>query len=392
MPARASLCLLALAASASAQSRTWIVDASNGPGTHFTDLPPAIAAASDGDVVVVRAGTYGAFSTGKALAVLGAAGASVAASPTAPAVEATGLPAGRTFALKGLTLVAVAGAPLLALRSSPGRIRLESIRHAGAPFAPVVVDRCPEVTVRDWSGGLAERFEITRSGVVLTRTALTGWPANASPLVQGSPPVVATLSALWCTDCTFTGGAGHAPSLPPTSGLHVATCAVRIDGASAVAAGSLTPSQPLPVSAITAPGSSIALDPAVVLTSYQQAPPISGAGMVVTQRLASLDAPAASLGGMLAPTVRSGPGDAFALVLGLPTDSTLSPIGALFVDLSTAVLAGQGVQGAGGRTSFAFGVPNDPALRGVTLALQAANSYLGEARLGLTNPRLVTFD
>ena len=33
---------------------TWVVDALNGPGTHFTNLPPAVAASSPGDVILIR--------------------------------------------------------------------------------------------------------------------------------------------------------------------------------------------------------------------------------------------------------------------------------------------------------------------------------------------------
>lgn len=43
-----------LFADLAAAQTTWIVDANNGPGAHFTDLPPAVAAAAPGDVVVVR--------------------------------------------------------------------------------------------------------------------------------------------------------------------------------------------------------------------------------------------------------------------------------------------------------------------------------------------------
>ena len=35
--------------------RTWIVDKKGGPGVDFTDIPPAIAAATAGDRIEVRA-------------------------------------------------------------------------------------------------------------------------------------------------------------------------------------------------------------------------------------------------------------------------------------------------------------------------------------------------
>ncbi len=41
-----------------AAQRTWIVDQYNGPGTNFTDLPPAVAAAGAGDQILIRSGSY----------------------------------------------------------------------------------------------------------------------------------------------------------------------------------------------------------------------------------------------------------------------------------------------------------------------------------------------
>ncbi len=50
---------------------TWIVDASGGSGASFTDIPPAIAAASPGDVLLVQPGSYSGFVLDKGLAILG---------------------------------------------------------------------------------------------------------------------------------------------------------------------------------------------------------------------------------------------------------------------------------------------------------------------------------
>ena len=50
---------------------TWLIDDDGGPGVAFTDLPAAVAAASDGDVLLVRPGTYSGFTTGgKSLRIL----------------------------------------------------------------------------------------------------------------------------------------------------------------------------------------------------------------------------------------------------------------------------------------------------------------------------------
>jgi len=54
LPRLAAIVFSAQAASAT----TWVVDINNGPGTNFTSIGAAIAAASPGDVILVRAGAY----------------------------------------------------------------------------------------------------------------------------------------------------------------------------------------------------------------------------------------------------------------------------------------------------------------------------------------------
>jgi hypothetical protein len=51
---------------------TWIVDDDGGPNVHCTDLPAAVAAAADGDALLVRAGSYTHFQlSGKGLSFIG---------------------------------------------------------------------------------------------------------------------------------------------------------------------------------------------------------------------------------------------------------------------------------------------------------------------------------
>ena len=63
MPRTVVGCLLAavsmvVASPIGAKGMTWIVYAANGRGTSFTDIPPALAAAQNGDKIVVRSGRY----------------------------------------------------------------------------------------------------------------------------------------------------------------------------------------------------------------------------------------------------------------------------------------------------------------------------------------------
>lgn len=91
----------------------WIVDAANGPGTDFTNLPAAIAAASSGDTIFVRAGAYsGVVISGKALSIRGAGAGTTIVGPS----SVNGTPPGASTVISGLTLggagngLAVAGA------------------------------------------------------------------------------------------------------------------------------------------------------------------------------------------------------------------------------------------------------------------------------------------
>jgi hypothetical protein len=132
---------------------TWIVDASNGPGTNFTDLPPAVAAAANGDTIFVRAGNYTAFlSTGKALTIRGAGASSTMIVGIAPGssiseTKIDGVPAGMTFFMSGLKCAPMGGNagswPPLALTNAglhvlgPGAVVLTDVTIIGPTIGGV---------------------------------------------------------------------------------------------------------------------------------------------------------------------------------------------------------------------------------------------------------------
>src|SRR5262245_31533670 len=99
----ASSTLLALATTSFAQTKTWVVDDVLGPGVDFIEVQPAVDAASAGDVILVRPGSFGGFALqGKGLVITADAGQKpvIGGPPIATRVEQ--VPAGEAVVLRGL--------------------------------------------------------------------------------------------------------------------------------------------------------------------------------------------------------------------------------------------------------------------------------------------------
>ncbi|MCP3918089.1 MAG: hypothetical protein GY711_21280 [bacterium] len=77
---RFATCLFLLAAPLHAD--VLVIDDDGGPGVDFTDIPPAILAAGNGDTLEVRAGAYSSFTLDRGLRVVGRQGAVVAGGAT----------------------------------------------------------------------------------------------------------------------------------------------------------------------------------------------------------------------------------------------------------------------------------------------------------------------
>ena len=195
---------------------TWIVDASNGPGTNFTNLPPAIAAAANGDTIIVRAGTYSSFlSTGKALTIRGAGAASttIGPAPASPmtANEIAAVPAGMTFFVDGLKFApAVAGGfpqppvPAAGLSvTGPGTVVLADVTILGVSMA---------------SAGSPGLRVSNGAEVHLSRSTVNG--GNGLP-GSGGTAVVVELASLAVDGSTMTGGTGGTSIGGGGSGLYV---------------------------------------------------------------------------------------------------------------------------------------------------------------------------
>lgn len=224
----------------------------------FASITAAIAAASDGDTIVVRDGTYDAFTLdGVGLTIVADAGAQVVVTSVgaAPMTTLRNLPAGSKLRLRGIDFLATGNdfrGPGLSILSCDGEVWVEDcltdtmpITTASSnPFrqsvsvdirdaASVVLDRCslrgmdgicvfftsgtPEV------GGVA--LSIENSGVLAHGCTIR---SGSSCFLQGAGAdgVVMTGGTLVLRDCSVRGGAGFiggsiSPPGPGGDGLRL---------------------------------------------------------------------------------------------------------------------------------------------------------------------------
>jgi len=129
--------LLVVSLAPLAAQTTWIVNAGGGPGVNFTDLPAAVAAASDGDTIIVETGPFGegavGFTTSKGLTIVGRYGyVPIVTSPSNP-VRVTNLPATSAFRMVGF------------LRGTVGQLNFEIDNCAGMVHLERMLCREPDL-------------------------------------------------------------------------------------------------------------------------------------------------------------------------------------------------------------------------------------------------------
>lgn len=188
------------------QASTWVVDDTGGPGVDFTALSAAIAAAQDGDTLLVRTGRYGFSGShvidGKGLRIVVDAGHGMELLNT---LTVQNLAAGQELLLRGMRISP--GSPTsatnqaLILRQNQGRVWIEDCSFSGAAsLTPVVAPAA--VAIEDCAS------------VSFARTRV-----HAAP-VQGSTDVahdaLAVLgSSVSLHDCTLVGMGGNGADIGP---------------------------------------------------------------------------------------------------------------------------------------------------------------------------------
>ena len=173
----------------------WIVDAQMGPGAHFADLPAAIAAAANGDTILVRAGTYSGFTVaGKVLTIRGEGSATTRVLAAAAGKAADILGSGGALVLSGLRLEG--GAPTMSVQGA--FVELLDCDLLGVSSAA--------------AGGPA--LSTNNANVLAARCTFAGGSASGGVIaIAGDGVSVGGSSTFVADQCVFLGG-----DLPPVAG------------------------------------------------------------------------------------------------------------------------------------------------------------------------------
>lgn len=170
-------------------------------GGNFTQIQPAVNAASDGDTILVRAGGYASFTVNdKALDLVADSGASVLVSGS---VRIEQLAAARTVTLTGFAVEATSLSPALVLTNDAGSVRIQGCSIEGFDGAD-----CQPSTMH---GGPAAAVDHCVD-VSFARCTLNGGDAGDYSGYgyggDGARALAADTSGIALHDCTLRGGRG----------------------------------------------------------------------------------------------------------------------------------------------------------------------------------------
>lgn len=378
---RASLALSLLLSPLAAQ-RTWIVDAANGPGTDFTDLPPAVAAAAPGDLLLARTGSYNGFATSIGIHVVALGTCTIA--PTVVGgknLVVTNLPAAQTFSMHGFE--GWRRFPFFAdLIGNQGLVVLSAVRtletcgcgplHQNPPG--IVVTDCTQV-VLDGVVNYAQPAVLSTRSRTLVTNCLLGSVTPNDPMgdclyVDGGEVdvVESTLDARAASDVNGV----------PQPAVRLLGGTLRVRGsATAMIQGGFLVNPNAPAAAIFGTGGNLVLDPDVALNpSMGQNVALNLSGTQLTQRQqAAALVGALSRGAPLQADVLAQAGAPCALLVGLPRPPLATPLGTLELDLAATLTLVAGNAGANGKLTSSVPVPT-------TLGLGQSLTFQGVADLG----------
>lgn len=364
--------VLLFAAHAQSQAQTFVVDASGGSGTHFTDLQLAVTSVPDGSTLLVRAGNYSpVLIDAKGLVVLCddnvTAGAGV---HTVPFLWIRNIQAHQVVTVRALGRGGLRGPRV---QNSLGAVTFDG---AGATwFGPSIeVIGSSRVAIHDLSVTGHPAASVLQGKAVFANCTLRGMdgipPISKAGGTPSSPGLVANVAQVQLVHCSVRGGDSGGATMPASPAVSMTSSTLRamglanheLRGGDAVA--------PLPPGlAIT--GSGIArVDAAMTIVG-----PISGVTLT-RPSMPGLLSDTAPPGGTIT-VQRYGPlGVACAICISLPAAGAL-PLPPLpdpvWLDAASLVVEAFAAAPVTGPLVLTKNVPNQPSLRGVQFVWQAAD-------------------
>jgi hypothetical protein len=224
LPAFFGFAVFVVLATTAAAQNVWTVDDNPGPGVQFTTIQPAVDAATSGDMIVIRAGTYPAGFSVSAKGLVIAAEPNVAFSGNVP-ILVENLNAAQSFVMRGLR--PTSGTMRGTLRNNLGPVVLEDCKFSeifGFPFGALAATDCASlIVVACEFFGAGHVLGQASHGADLLRTHLAaydslfvggaGYDAIPSNLgcVNGKPGgdgLHIVDGSVFVNRCTFVGGKG----------------------------------------------------------------------------------------------------------------------------------------------------------------------------------------
>lgn len=379
---------LTVASTIATAQRTWIVDAANGPGTDFRDLPAAFLRVADGDTLLVRKGNYKTFKTSKAVRLLGVPGVRVLGTNSLDGgITISSIPAGKTFTLKNVSISGssfLIGGGLITIQDCAGHVVLDNVEATDpkttAPGPALNLRRAKAVTLnnsRCITGLTATDCTLMATGSVFTgRNAQVSFPFP----ISGTPAIAAVSSTLVLGQCVAQGGNGLDRQI---NGL-AASPATRTVGGALVIAGDNNSSfqagrigvQQAAIPAVQGSSGNLLIDPSVTLVPFGNGPAFDGFTLTSRRRLASLTATGVAPGGTLRSELFSPQGHTTVLFASLAANPVLVPaLGQLWLDPGSLLLLDVGLQDRTEHRRVSTPIPPGASLRGTVLALQALSGF-----------------
>jgi hypothetical protein len=371
-----SLLIPALLAAPALAQQVLVVDIAG--GTPYQQIQPAIAAANPGDIIEVRPGVYDPFSSTKALRVQGAAGVVIAETATARAVQVSGIPFGSRFVLSRVQLrsdqTPCICEPLMSFAQCGGLIVLEEVGPEPSTTLP------PRMQVNAVAGLLASSctfgpLDISDSEAQLTDTYIGSASRDAGSnvrlsnarfeMIDGFLDIRLRVPLSYGIDLT-----NSRATLRYVNGLRVRNV-FAFSGSFDFFADAQS---------VVEYHSQTTFDPPF----GPQVPPWSPGTVAVDDDHPSLRVTTAGLGGTVTLDMRYSPiGGLLLPFLSDPSGPLPEPLSGANLYLGGAFfLSLGGFSMAGGLVTTGFPVPNEPALSGLPLVVQAVSAT---PALGLTN-------